>query len=485
MPEQLAQGPSSPAAGAPSGTGQPHPHHIARSKVILVSLLIAILISAIAVAGYLPRKDRARAAEAAAHEQQTTLPVVAAVIVHPAPRDTDLLLPGNVSAIAEASIFARATGYVRKRYADIGDHVRAGQLMAEIETPDLDQQVAQVRSALSQARQQLAQAQAALVQVQAQRDLAKLTWDRYNNLIGRGAVARQDADQQESAWKTSEALVTAQEASVRAAQDNVGQAQANLDRMTTLQDYQKVRAPFNGIVTARNIDVGYLISPTGAGQGAAPLDIPGAQSSAAASNEMFRVAQIGTLRILVGVPQANAPGIVAGMPAQVLVAEFPGKVFTGKVTRMTNSLDPNSRTMLTQIDIPNPDGRLLPGMYAQVRFQIHRDVPPLLIPGDSIMAGPAGTQVAVLEDVQNSEEKGAKRIHLQTVEIGRDYGSQTEIASGLAGSEMVAVNPGDDVREGRIVKPELQKMAAAGPAGAQPSSQPAAAPAGKTGATRK
>ncbi len=386
-----------------------------------------------------------------------------------APRDSELLLPGSISAIAEASIYARAAGYVRKRLVDIGDRVRTGQLLAEIETPDFDQQVAQTRAALAQARQQLSQTQAALVESQAQRDLAKVTWQRYDNLVKRGAVARQDADQQESGYKTAEALVTAQQANVNAAQENVSQAQANLDRMVTLQEYQNVRAPFDGVVTARNIDTGYLISSTGGGQGSAPINVPGAPAASASGNEMFRVAQIGTLRIVIDVPQANTADITVGMPAEVLVQQLPGRVFHGKVTRTANSLDPNSRTMPTQIELPNEGGKLFPGMYAQVRFRNHRDAPPLLVAGDAIIAGAAGTQVAVLEDVPTAiagdpQKQGAKRIHLQTVQLGRDYGPQTEIASGLEGWEWVVVNPGDEVREGNLVKPEARD-ATPGPSG--------------------
>src|SRR5689334_3011677 len=172
--------------------------------------------------------------------------------------------------------------------------------MAEIETPELDQQVAQGRAALAQAQQQLGQTQAALIQAQAQRDLARITWDRYKNLVDRGAVARQDADTQETSYRTSVALVTQQEANVRAAQENVREGQANVDRLLALQEYQRVRAPFTGIVTARNIDVGFLISATGAGQGVSPMQLGGGTSGGGtAGNEMYRVAQIGVLRILV------------------------------------------------------------------------------------------------------------------------------------------------------------------------------------------
>jgi RND family efflux transporter MFP subunit len=420
-------------------------HHISRGKVVLVFLAITVLVVAIALVGYLPRHSRAEAAADAALEERTAIPTVTVALVKRSALDSELSLPGTISAIVEASIYARAAGYVRKRYVDIGDQVKAGQLMAELETPELDQQVAQARAAVSQARQQLTQAQASLVQAKAQRDLAKITAERYDNLIKRGAVARQDADQQDSTYQSAEALVNAGEASVGAATDNVSQAQANLDRVLALQAYQNVRAPFTGVVTVRNIDAGSLISASGAGQ------------AATTAMEMFRVAQIGTLRILIDVPQSDAPAIIIGMPADVLVNEFPGRVFTGKVTRTANALDPNSRTLPVQIEIPNADGKLFPGMYAQVKFKDHRATPPLLVPGDSIISGPQGPRVAVLENVSEQNlPKGAKRIHLQPVQIGRDYGAQTEIASGLTGGETVVVNPGDVVREGNLVKAETK-----------------------------
>jgi len=444
--EQIPESPQKLIAAAPE---PPHPHHISAGKIILVVLLLAILVGAVALAGYLPRKARAAAANAAATSEKNTLPLVTTAKVRRAAADTTVSLPGDLQPLLESSIYARAAGYVRKRYVDIGDRVRAGQLMAEIDAPELDQQVAQSRAAVSQAEQQLSQARAALVQAESQRDLAKVTAERYNNLVAKGAVARQDADTQQSNYKTADALVTAQQANVQASADNVKQSQANLERVIALQDFKNVKAPFNGVVTARNVDAGALISPSGAGQGASPTSTGGAQ--AANGYEMFRVAQIGTIRILINVPQANAPGIYTSMPADVAVNEFPGRAFKGKVTRTANSLDPNSRTMLVEVQVPNPDGKLLPGMYSEVRFSSHRDSPPLLVPGDSLITANNGIQIAVLRDAEDGK---SKQIHLQTVKIGRDYGAETEVMSGLEGTETVVVNPGDEVHEGALVKAE-------------------------------
>jgi multidrug efflux pump subunit AcrA (membrane-fusion protein) len=430
-----------------------HPHHISPWKVILFCIVAAAVVAAAGLAGE-------EAAVKAAGEEKHGIPAVTAVKVVQAPKDVELSLPGSISAVAEASIYARAAGYVVKRMVDLGDHVKAGQVMAVLDTPELDLQVAQLEAAVAQAKQQLAQTKAALVQAQAQLDLAKITFERYDSLLKKGAVAKQDTDTQESAFKTSKALVEAQQASIHAAEENVKSAQASLDRQLRLQEYKNVTAPVAGVVTARNIDTGYLISTSGAAQGNGPLDSPGAQNGAGGNNEMFRVAQIGTLRILISVPQASATGIVVGMPARVTVNEFPGRNFLGKVTRTSGSLDPNSRTLQTQIDVPNTDGKLFPGMYAQVYLQIHRENPPLLVPGDSVIAGPGGMQVGILVDVPENQSQGAhqgaKKVHLQNVQLGRDYGAQTEIISGLTGSETVVVNPGDDVREGNLVKGEAR-----------------------------
>jgi multidrug efflux pump subunit AcrA (membrane-fusion protein) len=456
--EKLLPAAEEPKLLPPAGAEPPHEHHISRGKLFLVALLLVAIVVAVALAGYLPRRQREAQAAAAAREERTDLPTVTAAYVRRALANTELLLPASISPLVEASIYARASGYVRKRYVDIGDHIRQGQLMADIETPELDQQVAQGRAAVAQAQQQFGQTQAALIQAQAQRDLAKVTWDRYRNLVDRGAVARQDADTQETTYKTSGALVTQQEANVRAAEENVRESQASLDRLVALQDYQKVRAPFAGIVTVRNIDVGYLISTAGAGQGVSPTQLGGGTSGGGtAGNEMYRVAQIGVLRILVSVPQANAPGIQLRMPAEITVTEYPGRVFQGKVTRTSNSLDPNSRTMLVEVQAPNGDGKLLPGMYAQVRFRNHRDSPPLLIPGDALIVSSAGLQIASLMEApdQNGGNAKTKKIHLEPVQVGRDYGAETEILSGALDGQLVVVNPGDEVREGALVHYDL------------------------------
>jgi multidrug efflux pump subunit AcrA (membrane-fusion protein) len=438
-----------------------HPHHISRGKVIFGTVLLALIVVGAWLGGYLPHKSQEAAAVAAAVEEKNSVPQVTTAVVRTAPADVDLLLPGSISSVSEASIFARAAGYVSKRYVDIGDHVKAGQLLAEIVAPDLDQQVAQARAQLAQAEQQLAQTRAALVQAEAQRDLAEANLKRYEGLVKDGAVARQDYETQVSADKSANALVLSQQASISAGEQNVNQAQANLSRVMALQEFKNVRSPLDGVVTLRNVDVGYLISSSGGSLGGSPATQPGATANAANGNEMFRVAKLDRLRIYISVPQSSASAIRVGMPAVVLVTDLPGSEFPAKVTRTSNVLDTNTRTLLTEVELSSDGGKLMPGMYATVRFRNHRDHPPLLVRGDSLIANASGISAAVLQDAGN----GLKKVHLQKVQIGRDYGTETEIASGLRAGDITVQNPGDEVREGAIVLPAKTGAAAASGAG--------------------
>jgi len=427
-------------------------------------LLLGLVVAAAVLAGYLPRRSTTRQLDLAAAKRRNTPPLVNAASVTRAPNVTEVSFPGSITPITEAYIYARAAGYLKHRYVDIGDRVSAGQLLAEIDAPDLDQQVTQAQAALSQAEGQLGQAEATLQQLIATRDLAAVTWQRYQVLTKTGAVSRQAGDTQMTAAKTAEANVTAGEKSVVAARDFVHASKASLDRFVALQGYEKVTSPFAGIVTARNVDVGALISATGSTQGpsrpnqAAPSDVP-------SSGEIFRVAQIGRLRVLVSLPQNEASGIHVGEPANVNVEEFPNRPFPGQITRTSNSLDAASRTLLTEIQVANPAGVLLPGMYTTVRFATNRAVPPFLVPDASLVVEANGTTLAVLQPLNQPElEKAASEgvdravlarariVHFQKVQPGRDYGTTLEILDGLQDGEYVVVNPGDSVKEGAIVQ---------------------------------
>ncbi len=459
-----------------------------RKWLWLVLLIALILFAVIFVVGYLPRRNRGKATEKSSLREEEAIPSVDVAKVKRSPQTTRLLLPGNITPITEAPIYARASGYIVKRYADIGDHLRANQLMAVLEAPDLDQQVAQGRSQLSQARQQLGQAEAALQQSEAQLELAKVTWNRYAILVQHGAVAKQDADTQKANYDAAGATVSSSKANVRAAEDNVKSAQANLDRLIALQSYEQIRSPFAGVVTVRNVDLGTYISSSGGQSGSTTYNSSqqvGSNATAPQNGEMFRVAQIQRLRILINVPQTDAPSVHVGQQADVLVAEFQGRKFAGVVTRTSNTLDPTNRTLLTEVQVDNPKAELLPGMYAEVQFASHRANPPILVPGDSLMTRSDGVFIAVLRDPdprklqkiqkESPEATGTaerhekvKEIHLQQVQVGRDYGTDTEITSGLQGWEYVATNPSDEVYEGALILPSAAK----GPQGATPAGGP-------------
>jgi len=422
-----------------------------------------VLVAGVLLGGYLPRRATTEALDRAAAQRSITPPLVNAAKVVRAPNATGVSFPGNITPITEAYIYARAAGYLKRRYVDIGDRVRAGQLLADIDAPDLDQQVTQARAALSQAEGQLGQAEATLEQLIATRDLAAITWKRYQVLTNTGAVSRQAGDNSLTAAKTAEANVTAGQKNVVAAKQFVSASKAMLDRLLTLQAYEKVTAPFDGVVTARNVDVGALISVSGSTQGparasqAAPSDVP-------SSGEIFRVAQIGRLRVLVSLPQNEASGIYVGQNTSVTVEELPNRTFSGRITRTSNALDAASRTLLTEVQVDNPTGILLPGMYTTVRFVTNRADPPFLVPDASLVVEADGTSLAILQALDEKQQQNlaaeglnssivsrTRKVHYQKVQPGRDYGTTVEILGGLQEGEEVVVDPGDAVKEGALV----------------------------------
>jgi multidrug efflux pump subunit AcrA (membrane-fusion protein) len=430
-------------------------------------LAVAVILGAAAAfyfLGYLPRERTTKQLDAAAAIRRITPPLVNAAVVKLAAKSTQLTLPGNITPITEAYIYARATGYLKQRYVDIGDRVRAGQKLADVEAPDLDQQVSEARAALAQAQGQLGQAQATLEQLVATRDLAEITWQRYKILTADGAVSRQDGDNQSTAAKTSAANVVAQQKTVRAMEEFVRASQATLDRVLALQGYERITAPFDGVITSRNVDVGALISAANSNPGPARSNAAG-PSDVPSGGEMFRLAEIGRLRILIAVPQTNAPGVRVGQTATVTVQQIPNQRYQGKVTRTSSSLDAQSRTLLTEVDVENPKGVLLPGMYATVSFVTDRIDPPFLVPDAALVVRSSGTVLAVLQLLTPDEQHKAgaqgldpatlarvRRVHFQTVEPGRDYGVELEILNGLQVGEEVAVDPSDAVQEGAFVQ---------------------------------
>ena len=438
-------------------------HRGPMGKVLAVAAILGA-VTAVYSLGYLPRQRTTRELDAAAATRRITPPLVNAATVKRAAPSTQLLLPGNVTPIKEAYIFARAAGYLKQRYVDIGDRVRAGQKLADIDAPDLDQQVSQAQAALAQAQGQLGQSQATLDQFTATRDLAAITSQRYKILTDFGAVSRQDGDNQATTAKTTEASVVAQQKIVRAAEEYVRASRATLDRLLALQGYERVTAPFDGVITARNVDVGALISATGSTLGPTRSDTAG-PSDVPSGGEIFRLAAIGNLRILIAVPQTNAPGVRVGQAATVTVQQIPDLSFKGKVARTSSSLDAQSRTLLTEVDVENPKGALLPGMYATVSFITDRIDPPFLVPDAALVVRSSGTVLAVLQPLNPGEREKLKaegidpatlasvrRVHFQAAEPGRDYGIELEVRDGLKAGDEVAVDPGDAVQEGALVQ---------------------------------
>jgi RND family efflux transporter MFP subunit len=409
MSTTTTQSQSTPLSEVPADEFRPP----SRARLGLMMLGVGVVLVGLLTVGAVPRLQRQAQSAAALSVPPTSAPSVSVVSPRLAPAATDVVLPGSIQAIEETPIYARANGYLRRRFVDIGDRVHAGQLLAEIETPELDQQLMQARASLQQTRANLEQTRTTM-------ELARITAVRWDELERRELVAHQEADQQRSAFAVSRANVNAAQATVNAQEANVRQLEA-------LQSFRSVAAPFDSIITARNVEVGALITA----------------GSSTTTPPLLRIARIDTLRIYANVPQSFVPSIRPGQTAQVLVQEFPQQSFTGQVVRTANALDPTSRTLLTEVQLSNRDATLLPGMYAQVKFVVTRDNPPWLIPANTLVIRPDGPQVAIVG--------GDRKVHYQKVVVGRDYGTEIEVSSGLTGAEALITNA-DDIAEATPVQ---------------------------------
>jgi RND family efflux transporter MFP subunit len=413
-----------------------------RRKILIWIVAAVLLLSGLFALGYWPRMTRARKLAATAQTKLHTLPTVTVVPVMESSGEAVLELPGNIQALMETALFARADGYVKQRLADIGDRVKNGQLLAEIESPELDQQIREAKATLQRARSGLRQAEAVVMQTKANLDLAEITAQRWLTLAGKGVLSKQDGDEKQAALDSRRADAAAAEAGVQAARESITSNEATVQRLLELQAFRQVCAPFAGVITVRNIDVGSLVSA----------------GSSSSVRELFRLAQIHTLRVFVNVPQSEVAAIKPGMSCSMEVEEYKGRKFPGKVTRTANALDASSRTLLTEIQVANPNGILLPGMYATVRFQIRR-APSLLIPSAAFRNTQKGPMVAVLQE-------GAL-VHLQPVKLGRDYGAQIEVLEGLKSGQKLITSWTDEVKEGVKVKPVAAPKSAAPRSGGQ------------------
>jgi len=413
------------ANGSPYATSSPkvwQPSAI----TIWALFLAAIVLTVVAfLAGYTPMRKQREIIAAEAREQDRSLPRVDVIEVTRSSDKSAIELPGNIQPITEAPILARADGYIQRRLVDIGDHVTAGQPLAEIEAPEMDEQIRQAKAALQQAQSAVDEAVASYERGKADEDLAKVTADRWAALAGKGVVSRHENDQHQAEYRALMAASQALEKAVAMQKSNVTAAEANLARLDKVQSYRLIKAPFDGVITLRNVDVGALVN-TG-------------------NTLLFRIAQLGTLRTYVNVPQSNASAVTVGQAAMLSVSNLPGRRFAGTVARTANALDPASRTLLVEVHVPNPDRALLPGMYARVDLMSPKFDGMIRIPSDALIARGQGTEVAVVVPDH--------RVHLQKIEVGRDYGDRLEVISGLHVGDMIIPNPSDVVRDGMEVQP--------------------------------
>jgi len=401
--------------------------------LLAIALVLVALVVVGCFAGYLPRRRRESVVAAESKTAVDSLAVVNVQKVKRADAKSSLVLPGNIQAVTEAPVLARASGYIKRRYADIGDRVKEGQVLAEIEAPELNQQIRQAKATVDQANSTVEQAEAALQQGRSNENLARVTAQRWENLSKKGVVSRQENDTYQAQWAAQQANVQALEKAVAAARNNASAVEANVARLNDLLEYQTVRAPFAGVITLRNVDAGVLVNE--------------------GSTLLYRIAQTDRLRTYLNVPQADAGSVRVGQQAVLVIPDLPGRGFPGAVTRTANALDPATRTLLVEVQVPNPGAVLMPGMYTQVDLSVPRKDPPLLIPGDTLVVRSDGPQVAVVEP--------DGRVHFARIQLGRDFGDRLEVLSGLQDGQQLVVNPSDSIREGAKVKPVAARETAA------------------------
>jgi RND family efflux transporter MFP subunit len=369
-----------------------------KGKHLAAGIVVSLAVVGALTSGILPRltarttlrKDTA----------QMALPTVAVVRPERTAEAEEVVLPANVQAYISAPIYARTNGYLKKWYADIGAHVKEGQLLAEIETPEVDQQ-------LQQARADLGTAQANL-------HLAEITASRYQDLLKTNSVSQQETDNATGALAANKATVQAN--------------QANVNRLQQLQSFEKIYAPFTGVITARKTDIGNLID---------------AGASGGSKTDLFDIAQPDKLRVYVNVPEAYSQAAKPGLTADLTLAEFPGKRFQGKLVRTAEAIDPASRTLLVEIDVVNPTGALLTGSYAEVHLKLPAGASSYIVPVNTLLFRKEGLRLAVVSD--------GKAV-LTPVTPGHDFGDRMEIIGGLKGDESIVVNPPDSIISGQPVR---------------------------------
>jgi RND family efflux transporter MFP subunit len=379
-------------------TGTPPPGKSHPLRILVVVLVLLLVGGVLSIA----RRLSERKALAASTKE---LAVASVSVVKPAtePAADNLVLPAQLQAYVESPIYSRTNGYLLRWYKDIGSHITKGELLADIDTPEVDQE--------------LSQAKAARDQIAAQLELAKSSADRWINLRKTDSVSQQEADQEINAYKQSQA--------------NLAAADANVRRLQQLEAFKHIYAPFSGVLTQRNTDTGALIN-----------------AGSSAQKGLFNVAQVDPLRVYVSVPQTYSPNIHQGMAAYIQLDEYPGQKFAGKVVRTADAIDPATRTLLTEVDVQNHDGRLLPGAFAQVHFAVPVQTVRISVPVNALLFRAEGPRVAVVGPNQ--------KVQLRTVIIGRDFGTSVEILGGVDANDQIVVNPADSLEDGQQVHVKAQ-----------------------------
>ncbi len=400
-------------------------------KTALAGLVLFLVVIGLVITGAIPKLQRHTALANEVKAVETNNQLVNTIVLKSQEGQAEISLPASMQAIQEAGIYARLDGYMKTRNVDIGDHVKAGTLLAEIEAPEIDQQLAQTNATLAHSVAALAQAKANQKQTETRRDLAKITVDRWKQLVTKGVVSKQDGDEKESAYEAAVADFEAAQSNVTAAESDITAQKANVSRMDQMRSFERVVAPFDGIITARNVDAGALISA----------------GSASDKREIYRIAKTDELRIFVNVPQSYSVAIHPGETAVIRVNEFQGRTFPGKIIRTSDSLDPSSRTLLTEVHIPNQNHLLRPGMFCSIKFSLDRTSKSLIVPAGIMMFRSDGPHVAVVGS--------GNRVHFAKVVPGRDYGATIELLSGVNPGDRAVVNPSEELVEGEKV--ELKK----------------------------
>lgn len=394
--------------------------------VIAVVAVLLVLLAGLFIVGWIPRSRIASQTRADATEQSSGTPTV--VVVNPQPEiaSKDIVLPANVRANQQTALFARANGFLKQWLVDVGGHVQQGQLLAVIDTPDVDAELAESQATLEQAK-------ATVIKSQADLQVADANLERYLDAQREnpGSVTQETIDSFRAAQADAVGALSVAKATVL-------QDAAEVQRLTVLQGFERIIAPFSGVITARNYDVGALINP----------------SITTAGTEIFDIAQTDTLRVYVDVPQADSTNIKLGQPAYLTVRNYPHREFEGIVARLTDALNEQTRTLTFQLDFPNPKGELYAGMYGQARIPVFANQSLFLIPTSALIFNASGLQVAIVQD---------GKVHFQPISVARDLGMQIEVTNGLSADAQVVSSPGERIAEGVSVNAVAQAAAGKNP----------------------